>query len=73
MFDSCIVINKSNIELSCAVQYITIKKKTFQMRRKLIEAILHYITSLLRYLGLVKYILSLSVNILSGERTAGLK
>lgn len=31
----------------------------------------YYITSLLRYLGPVKYVLSLSVNILSGERTPG--
>ena len=70
MFDDCIVISKSSIDLSCTMKYVIIrKKKMFSNEEQVDRNYFYYITSLLRYLGPVKYVLSLSVNILSGERT----
>ena len=72
MFDDCIVISKSSIDLSCTMKYVIIrKKKMFSNEEQVDRNYFYYITSLLRYLGPVKYVLSLSVNILSGERTTG--
>lgn len=52
------------------MKYVIIrKKKMFSNEEQVDRNYFYYITSLLRYLGPVKYVLSLSVNILSGERT----
>ena len=54
------------------MKYVIIrKKKMFSNEEQVDRHYFYYITSLLRYPGPVKYVLSLSVNILSGERTTG--